>query len=198
MSDLLTRRPAAAVPFVLALGANLGDPLATLRAAADALEQAPGLEAVRVSPLARTAPVLSPDQAAQPDYLNAVVLGRTTLAPLALLGLAQDLERAHHRSRGERWGARTLDVDVIAVGDLLVTDPELTLPHPRAHLRAFVLVPWAVADPGAVLPGPDGGPVAELAGRAADRGTIRWVAPEWRSGAVPGVSAAPAAAEGAG
>ncbi|KAE8763856.1 2-amino-4-hydroxy-6-hydroxymethyldihydropteridine diphosphokinase [Georgenia thermotolerans] len=195
MSDLLTRRPAAAVPFVLALGANLGDPLATLRAAADALEQAPGLEAVRVSPLARTAPVLAPGQAAQPDYLNAVVLGRTTLAPRALLRLAQDLERAHHRTRAERWGARTLDVDVITVDDLVVADPELTLPHPRAHLRAFVLAPWAAADPGAVLPGPDGGAVAELAERAADRGTIRWLAPGWRTGPVP--DAAPAPAEGA-
>ncbi|MPV90415.1 2-amino-4-hydroxy-6-hydroxymethyldihydropteridine diphosphokinase, partial [Georgenia ruanii] len=197
VSDLLTRRPAAAVRFVLALGANLADPLATLRAAADALEHVPDLEGVRVSQLARTAPVLAPGQAAQPDYLNAVVLGRTTLAPLALLRLAQDLERAHHRTRAERWGARTLDVDVIAVGDLVVADPELTLPHPRAHLRAFVLVPWAAADPGAVLPGPDGGPVAALAERAADRGTVRWLAADWRTGAVPDVSA-PTPAEGAG
>jgi dihydroneopterin aldolase/2-amino-4-hydroxy-6-hydroxymethyldihydropteridine diphosphokinase len=153
---------------------------------------------VRVSPLARTAPVLAPGQAAQPDYLNAVVLGRTTLAPLALLRLAQDLERAHHRTRGERWGARTLDVDVITVDHLVVADPVLTLPHPRAHLRAFVLVPWAAADPGAVLPGPDGGPVAELADRAADRGTIRWLAPDWRTGAAPEVSTSPAPAEEAG
>ncbi|MFD1506419.1 2-amino-4-hydroxy-6-hydroxymethyldihydropteridine diphosphokinase [Georgenia yuyongxinii] len=188
--DLLTRPPGTHVPFVLALGANLGEPLTTLRRAVADLRTAPGVGSLRVSPLARTAPVLAPGQAPQPDYLNAVVLGTTTLAPLALLELGRRLETAYHRRRAERWGARTLDVDVITVGDLVVDDPELTLPHPRAHLRAFVLAPWARTDPGAVLPGPDGGPVAELAARAADWDSLHWLGTDWLTGEVQGTAPA--------
>ncbi|WP_226920950.1 2-amino-4-hydroxy-6-hydroxymethyldihydropteridine diphosphokinase [Georgenia subflava] len=174
-AEALERRPHRPAHVVLALGANIGDPAATLHAAVESLSAADGLEVTAVSPVARTAPVLAPGQDAQPDYLNAVVLATTTLAPLELLDLAHRLEDEHGRRREERWGARTLDIDIIAVDDLRSTDPVLTLPHPRAHERAFVLAPWAAADPGAVLPGPDGGPVAELADRAADRGSLEWV-----------------------
>lgn len=176
----LTTRPAAEVPFVLALGANLGDAVATLREAVAALTAAEDVEVGAVSPLARTAAVLAPGQPDQPDYLNAVVVGTTTLAPLELLDLAHRLEDAHGRAREERWGARTLDVDVITYADLRSDDPELTLPHPRAHERAFVLLPWSQVEPDAVLP--EHGGVAELADRAADRSTVRWLALDWLEG----------------
>lgn len=166
--------PPGPVPVVLALGANLGDATATLRSAVAALRAADGLEVTAVSPVARTAPVLAPGQDPQPDYVNAVVLARTTLAPAGVLELAHAVEDAHGRVRTERWGARTLDVDVVAVGDLLSDDPALTLPHPRAHERAFVLLPWLAADPAAVLPGPHGGPVARLAAAAPDRAGLTW------------------------
>jgi len=175
----LRRRPSRPVPLVLALGANLGDAVGTLRAAVADLAHAGGVSVTTVSPLARTAPVLAPGQEAQPDYLNAVVLGTTTLAPAEVLALAQRVEDAHGRERTERWGARTLDVDVVAYGDVVSDDPGLTLPHPRAHERAFVLAPWARAEPTALLPGPHGGPVAELAARARDRATLTWAGDDW-------------------
>lgn len=96
----------------------------------------------------------------QPSYFNAVVVLRTTLPPSSLLERAQAVEEAFHRVRDERWGPRTLDVDIVAYADLRSDDPQLTLPHPRAHERAFVLAPWLDADPAAELPGH--GPVAEL------------------------------------
>lgn len=141
---------------VLALGSNLGDRFATLQGAVDALFAGPELRCVAVSPVYETDPVGGP---AQGPYLNAVVIGETGLAPRALLALAQRVEQDFGRVRRERWGPRTLDVDLITVGDLISDDPELTLPHPRAHERAFVLVPWVRVDPEAVLPG---------RGRAAD------------------------------
>jgi 7,8-dihydro-6-hydroxymethylpterin-pyrophosphokinase len=100
----------------------------------------------------------------QDDYLNAVLLGRSGLPAGEILRLAQAAEAELHRVRAERWGPRTLDVDVIAYGDEISTDRRLTLPHPRAHERAFVLVPWLEADPAAVLPGH--GRVADLVAAA--------------------------------
>jgi dihydroneopterin aldolase/2-amino-4-hydroxy-6-hydroxymethyldihydropteridine diphosphokinase len=164
--------PAGTLPVVLALGANLGDPVRTLTSAVDALSAAEGLTVVAVSPLARTEPVGGPDQ---PAYLNAVVLARTTLTPQSVLALAHEVEAAAGRERSVRWGPRTLDVDVVQYGEPPDTadsdDPDLTLPHPRAHERAFVLWPWAQADPGAVLVRADGAeePVAALAEQAPDR-----------------------------
>jgi len=140
----------------LGLGANLGDRVAALQGAVDAI--APQFEHAVVSSVYETTPVGGPDQ---PDYANAVLVGDWSGDPLALLALAQRTEAAWARTRGVRWGPRTLDVDVLAVGDLVSDDPVLTLPHPRARGRAFVLVPWAEADPGAVLP--DGARVADLA-----------------------------------
>jgi 2-amino-4-hydroxy-6-hydroxymethyldihydropteridine diphosphokinase len=142
---------------VLALGSNLGDRMANLQGAVDAVAGAAGITFLAVSPVYQTAPVGGPDQ---PDFLNAVLLVTAARPARALLDLAQAAEAACHRVRGVRWGPRTLDVDVIAYGDTVSDDPVLTLPHPRAHQRAFVLVPWHDVEPGAVLPGH--GPVASL------------------------------------
>ncbi|MEV7008365.1 2-amino-4-hydroxy-6-hydroxymethyldihydropteridine diphosphokinase [Streptosporangium sp. NPDC051022] len=135
---------------VLALGSNLGDRLEMLQGALDSLFDTPELEFVAVSPVYETDPVGGPEQG---PYLNAVVIARSELEPRTLLDRAQSVENVFGRVRAERWGARTLDVDLITVGDVVSDDPELTLPHPRAHERAFVLVPWMRADPDAVLAG---------------------------------------------
>ena len=146
-------------PVVIAAGANLGDRTATLRSAVRALAATEGLDLVRVSPLVETDPVGGPDQ---PDYYNAVITARSRLAPLTLLSRLHQIESWHGRTREIRWGARTLDLDLIQVGDpadchdLASDDDALTLPHPRAHERAFVLVPWLAADPNAQLRTPDG------------------------------------------
>ncbi|MFC9702118.1 2-amino-4-hydroxy-6-hydroxymethyldihydropteridine diphosphokinase [Streptomyces sp. NPDC056943] len=144
---------------VLALGANLGNRLETLQGAVDALEDTPGLRVKAVSPVYETEP-WGVEPGSQPSYLNAVALVRTTLPPSSLLERAHAVEEAFHRVREERWGARTIDVDIITYADVISEDPVLTLPHPRAHERAFVLAPWHDVDPAAQLPGR--GPVAEL------------------------------------
>ena len=97
---------------------------------------------------------------AQDDYLNAVVIAETALPARAILDRARQAEAALGRIRAQRWGPRTLDVDIIVCGTEISTDPELTLPHPRAHERAFVLAPWHDLDPAAQIPGR--GPIAEL------------------------------------
>jgi 2-amino-4-hydroxy-6-hydroxymethyldihydropteridine diphosphokinase len=150
---------------VLSLGSNLGDRLANLQDGVDALCAGPGLDQVVVSPVYETAPVGGP---AQPDYLNAVLVAQTSLPARAILDRGRAAEAAAGRVRGERWGARTLDVDVIAYGNRASADPELTLPHPRAHERAFVLAPWHDVDPGAVIPGR--GRVADLLAAAGSAG----------------------------
>lgn len=131
------------------LGANLGDRVAALQGAVDLL--VPLLGEAAVSAVYETAPVGGP--ADQPDYANAVLVGDTDLAPRALLAAAQSAEEAWRRTREVRWGPRTLDVDVLAYGGLELHDPDLELPHPRAHERGFVLVPWAEADPAATVVG---------------------------------------------
>ncbi|MER7211235.1 2-amino-4-hydroxy-6-hydroxymethyldihydropteridine diphosphokinase [Streptosporangium sp. NPDC001559] len=136
--------------IVLALGSNLGDRFDTLQGALDSLFDSSELEFVAVSPVYETDPVGGPEQG---PYLNVVVIASSTLEPRALLERALNVENVFGRVRAERWGPRTLDVDLIAVGDLTSDTPELTLPHPRAHERAFVLVPWAQIDPDAVLGG---------------------------------------------
>ncbi|MBU6535300.1 2-amino-4-hydroxy-6-hydroxymethyldihydropteridine diphosphokinase [Streptomyces sp. NPDC057245] len=137
---------------VLALGANLGNRLETLQGAIDALEDTPGVRVKGVSPVYETEPWgVAPDS--QPSYFNAVVIVKTTLPPSSLLERAHAVEEAFHRVRDEHWGPRTLDVDIIAYAEVVSDDPQLTLPHPRAHERAFVLAPWLDVDPGALLPG---------------------------------------------
>jgi dihydroneopterin aldolase/2-amino-4-hydroxy-6-hydroxymethyldihydropteridine diphosphokinase len=168
--------PVAPVDVVLALGSNVGASQDTLRDAITALASIEGLEVGAVAPLARTAAVGGPDQ---PDFLNTVVLGRTVLSPRALLRACQDVEAAFGRVRAERWGPRTLDIDLIVHGATVGVADDLELPHPRAHERAFVLAPWAHVDPAAVLPGLGGGPVSTLAETAPDRDGIRWMALDW-------------------
>ena len=154
-----------------ALGANLGDRAGALRRAVDGLARTPGLRVVAVSGWYDTEPVGGPD--GQPAYLNAVVVADTDLTAAALLARANELEAAEGRVRDVRWGPRTLDVDLLAVGAETSADPDLTLPHPRAHERAFVLVPWAEVDPGFEVPGH--GPVAALLAAlpAAERAGVR-------------------------
>ena len=124
----------------------------------------------------------------QSDYLNTVVLAWTTLAPRALLRVTQAIENAHGRERHERWGPRTLDIDIVLYGSVLAVTDDLELPHPRAHQRAFVLQPWAQVDPDAILPGLGGGPVGALAATAPDRDGVRWLALDWLTTAIPAVS----------
>jgi len=132
---------------VLSLGSNLGDRLAHLQAAVDVVHRRLGVLAV--SPVYETAPVGGPPQ---DDYLNAVLLTAVE-RPWDALEAAREAEAARARQRTERWGPRTLDVDVVSVDDVVADDPELTLPHPRAHERAFVLAPWLDVDEAAELAG---------------------------------------------
>lgn len=145
---------------VISLGSNLGNRLETLQGAIDALEDTPGTRVKAVSGVYETEPWGVPAGATQPTYFNAVVLVRTTLPPSSLLERAQAIEEAFERVRDSRWGPRTLDVDIVAYQGVVSDDPALTLPHPRAHERAFVLVPWHDVEPGAEVPGR--GPVADL------------------------------------
>ena len=148
-------------PALLALGSNLGDRLTTLAAAISALEQVPGLELTGVSPVYESAAVKVTgvdDQA--PRYLNLVVGIRYTGDPHTLLDAVNAIEDEHGRVRRERWGDRTLDIDIIVFGTAVLNDERLTIPHPRAAERDFVLVPWLDLDPVAVLPGR--GPVRDL------------------------------------
>jgi 2-amino-4-hydroxy-6-hydroxymethyldihydropteridine diphosphokinase len=150
---------------VLSIGANLGERFAQLKIPVrQSLHY--GLRLRAASPVYETDPVGGPPQ---PAYLNAVLLAETDLSPYALLAVAHELEQAAGREPCERWGPRTLDVDIVAYGDEEYDGPpvgdgfglpDLTIPHPRAAERAFVLVPWLDADPDAVLPGC--GRVAEL------------------------------------
>nr|WP_269329484.1 2-amino-4-hydroxy-6-hydroxymethyldihydropteridine diphosphokinase [Kineosporia babensis] len=167
----LERAPKEPVPIVLALGTNLGDRLMILRDAVKELRAAEGVELTAVSPVIQTDPVGGPDQ---PDYLNAVVLATTTLSARDVLALANRIEADHGRERVERWGPRTLDIDVISYGNLRSYDETLTLPHPRAHERAFVLAPWHALDGHAELL-TDSGPqkVAALLEEAPDRLSLR-------------------------
>ena len=146
---------------VISLGSNLGNRLETLQGAIDALEDTPGVRVKGVSPVYETEP-WGVEPGSQPSYFNAIVVLKTTLPPSSLLERAHAVEEAFHRVRDERWGARTLDVDIVAYADVVSDDPTLTLPHPRAHERAFVLAPWHDLEPEAQLPGR--GAVADLLG----------------------------------
>ncbi len=157
---------------VLALGSNLGDRGDILQGAVEAIEGIDGVRVTAASPVYETAPVGGP---AQPDYLNAVLLVTTSLPSLDLLGRLHEVEAAFDRVRLVRWGPRTLDIDIIAVAGERSDNPELTLPHPRAHERAFVLAPWHDADPDAVLPGY--GAVADLLATASQAGIRRSAVP---------------------
>lgn len=146
---------------VVALGSNLGDRSATILAATRALADLQGVDLVAVSSVHETV-ALTPagEDPDAPAYLNAVAVVETTLDPHTLLDALRAIEADHGRVRETRWGDRTLDLDLIDVAGVTLDDDRLTLPHPRAHERAFVLAPWLEADPDAVLTGH--GPVADL------------------------------------
>jgi 2-amino-4-hydroxy-6-hydroxymethyldihydropteridine diphosphokinase len=136
----------------IGLGANLGDAADTLRRAVDALAACDGIEVLRTSRLYRTPAWGREDQ---PDFINAVALVDTTLAPRALLERLLAVESAFGRQRaeGERWGPRTLDLDLLLYGDAVVDEPGLHVPHPHLHERAFALVPLLDVMPEARIPG---------------------------------------------
>jgi len=154
---------------VLSVGSNLGDRLGTLQGCVQAIARLPDTDVLAISPVYETAPVGGP---AQPDYLNAVLLVRTGMPPRDLLGAVHRIEADFGRVRAERFGPRTLDIDIVDYSGEVSADPELTLPHPRAHERAFVLVPWHDIEPGAYLSG-RGAITGLLAGL--DRGGVRQV-----------------------
>lgn len=146
---------------IIAFGSNLGDRAATIRQAANDLADLGGTVLLALSPLYESA-AIKPDgvDLNAPEYLNAVALVNTDLPPEALLQELAGIEQDHGRERHERWGDRTLDLDIVWMDGVELASDHLTIPHPRAHERSFVLVPWADIQPGAVLPGH--GPVADL------------------------------------
>jgi 2-amino-4-hydroxy-6-hydroxymethyldihydropteridine diphosphokinase len=166
----MTQSPGATAadrPVVIALGSNLGDRLANLQQGLAVLCGG-GLDCEAVSAVFETAPVGGP---AQDDFLNAVLLARSALTAEQVLRRCQRAEDKLGRVRTVRWGPRTLDVDIITYGTEVSDDPSLTLPHPAAHERAFVLAPWLDVDPAAWLPGH--GPVRDLLAAVGDGGVRR-------------------------
>lgn len=155
---------------VLSLGSNLGDREATLKAGVAGIAAIEGVEIVDASRIVET-PALKPHgvDADAPAYLNAVILIHSALEPAGLLSAIGAVERRLGRERTERWGDRTLDIDIVAWGDRVVDTEDLTIPHPRAHERAFVLAPWLDVDSDARL---GGIAVRELLDRTGD--SVSW------------------------
>jgi len=171
-SDTLTGEMRPIRRAVLSLGSNLGERLTSLQGAVNAVADTPDVWVTGVSPVYETEPVDCPP--GSETFLNAVVLIDTTLAASRLLDRAHAIEDAFGRERGEGVpvnAPRTLDVDVIVVGDRRADDENLVLPHPRAFERAFVLQPWYDIEPDAVLP--DHGAIAELLEKAPDRDGLK-------------------------
>ena len=164
-------RPMTANPdkhsAALSLGGNTGDVAAAFAAALKALDASRQVRVLRASSVWRTPPWGKIDQ---PDFLNMAALVETSLTPQDLLAFCLTLERAAGRERRERWGPRTLDIDIISYDDARIDEPDLTIPHPRAHERAFVLVPLAEIAPDIVI---NGARVEELAGHCDQTGMIR-------------------------
>jgi 2-amino-4-hydroxy-6-hydroxymethyldihydropteridine diphosphokinase len=157
--DTLTGEMRPIRPAVLSLGSNAGDRLANLQGAINAFADTTEVNIVAVSSVYETTPVNAPE--GSPDFLNAVLLMDTTLSVSVLLDRAMAVEDAYGRERLDGPNSpRTLDVDVVVVGDRISDTEELKLPHPRAHLRAFVLVPWHEIDAQAQIPGH--GKIADL------------------------------------
>jgi 2-amino-4-hydroxy-6-hydroxymethyldihydropteridine diphosphokinase len=154
---------------VLAIGSNLGERLNNLQGALNSLADTPEVWVTAVSPVYETVPVDAPE--GSKDFLNAVILADTTLSARTLLERCLAVEDAYGRERGERNAPRTLDVDLIVVGDRRSNAEDLVLPHPRAHERAFVLAPWHDVEPDADLL--DSGPIAELLEKTGTEGITR-------------------------
>jgi len=150
----------------LGFGGNLGDPVAAFAGALRALDAHPEIAVLKLSSVWRTAPWGKLDQ---PEFLNMAAVVETGLPARALLALVLDLERQAGRERGERWGPRTLDIDILSYGDERIDEPGLQLPHPRIAERAFVLAPLAEVRPEMVV---GGGTVAAL-NAASDEPGIR-------------------------
>lgn len=153
-ADTLTGQLHPVRRVAIGLGGNVGEVLETLQSAIDALLDTPGIAPVGVSSVFQTRAVGGPS--GQRDHLNAVLLLDTALSPARLLDRVQVIEVALGRDRGEHAvqnGPRTVDLDILAIGGTVTSSEELTVPHPRAHSRAFVLVPWAEVAPDADLPG---------------------------------------------
>lgn len=146
----------------IGLGSNLDEPPAQLQQAVKALSRLTDTRVLAVSAIYRNPPMVLPGQSpdTQPDYYNAVALVDTLLPPLALLDALQAIEQAQHRIRTQRWGARTLDLDILLYGDERIDEPRLTVPHPGLHARRFALLPLHDLAPDLVLP--DGGRVGDL------------------------------------
>ena len=141
---------------VIALGANLGEPRAQVARAIEEIKKL--LNVITVSSLYETAPFGVPDS--QPNYINAVIIGETDQKPMDLMKALLEVENSLGRTRSFQNAARLIDIDIIDLGGLFMESESLTLPHPRAHERRFVLEPWLEIDPSAHLPGR--GPVSEL------------------------------------
>ena len=155
---------------VYSIGSNLGDRLGNLQGAVDALHDTPDVIVVDISSVYETKPIGAPPES--PMFLNLVVVAESTLDPRTLLERAHAIEDAFGRTRDSgKWGPRTLDVDLIMVGTAKSNQDDLKLPHPLAHERGFVLVPWQEIDPTAELPGK--GAVSKLAAAADTSGVVR-------------------------
>jgi 2-amino-4-hydroxy-6-hydroxymethyldihydropteridine diphosphokinase len=150
-ADTLTGELRPIRRVALGLGSNLGDRLEYLQAAVDTLTETPDIVPIAVSPVYETAPIGGPE--GQPAFLNAVLTLDTMLAARTLVERALAVEDAYGRSRAERWGPRTLDVDVLAVGSEVIDEPDLKVPHPLIAERGFVVHPWADIDPDFEVPG---------------------------------------------
>ena len=152
---VLLQAPKPAAEVVVGIGSNLHDPVTQVEVGAGKLARVLEYEQMsrtRVSPAE-----VAPGQPSQPNYINAIMIGSTTLSPLGLLAELQRIEDEQGRTRESHWGPRTLDLDLISykVGGIEITsdNPDLTLPHPRAHTRSFVMEPWAEVDPWGKLRG---------------------------------------------
>jgi 2-amino-4-hydroxy-6-hydroxymethyldihydropteridine diphosphokinase len=144
----------SSVKSVLALGGNLGERETTIAQAINELDSHKKIQVIRQSPLIESAALTETGfDETKPNYLNGVVEIRTSLTPKKLLKFIGEVENTHGRIRVERWGSRTLDIDIITYGNVFKAGKKLTIPHPRAHQRAFVLVPWSMMDSDAILPG---------------------------------------------
>lgn len=154
---------------VYSVGSNLGDRLANLQGAVDAISDTPDVIVVDISSVYETDSIGGP--ADSPAYLNLIIVAETTLEPRTLLERALAVEDAFGRVREVRWAPRTLDVDLVVVGDTQTDQSDLRLPHPLAHQRAFVLAPWAEIDPTGELPGQ--GSIADLLAAADSSGVTR-------------------------
>ena len=155
------------VEAYIALGSNLENPQAQIASALHEIATVPGIHLEKQSRFYDTTPVGGPD--GQPDYINAAALIETSLSPTELLLTLQEIELQHGRVRSERWGARTLDLDILLYDALAMETADLTIPHPRMHERAFVLIPLLdVADAELAIPGH--GPLGDLVAKLSSEG----------------------------